>query len=259
MNIHRLIITPEQAKTWLETKNTSNRKLRIHHAEYLASAIKNGDFKTTHQGIAFSKSGLLLDGQHRLAAIVIADKAVEMVVHFDLDDDAFICIDQGLKRSIAEVTNIEKKQSEVARAALAYVTRKPSPEQVLRLYDSAFGENVKLLHDYCNSASTYYSSAQVRIAAVCHLVNGKNKDYILQTYRSLVLMNLYELPSIGLNLVKQVNTGIAKPGIKADQLSRSLKVFDYNNKDLSKIQINDDVYAASIKYVKETITNLIQL
>jgi hypothetical protein len=34
----------------------------------------------THQGIAFDTQGVLVDGQHRLAAIIEADRPVELTV-----------------------------------------------------------------------------------------------------------------------------------------------------------------------------------
>jgi hypothetical protein len=67
-------VTPEIAKKYLE-RNTENRTLRPHWVNTLALAIKNNEFITTHQSIAFSKSGRLLDGQHRLHAIIQANKA----------------------------------------------------------------------------------------------------------------------------------------------------------------------------------------
>jgi hypothetical protein len=43
-----------------------------------AEAMRRGDWRLTHQGIAFDASGALVDGQHRLAAIVEADVPVEI-------------------------------------------------------------------------------------------------------------------------------------------------------------------------------------
>ena len=93
-------ITPEQAAAWLHPSiNTENRPLRQDHVAYLAKEIIEGRRATTHQGLAFALSGRLLDGQHRLAAIVRAGKAIDMPVTTGLDEDAFRAIDCGLKRA----------------------------------------------------------------------------------------------------------------------------------------------------------------
>jgi hypothetical protein len=59
----------------------------------------NGNWVLTHQGIAISKSGKLIDGQHRLAAVVKANVPVEMMVFSGLDDESIFAIDQSRPRS----------------------------------------------------------------------------------------------------------------------------------------------------------------
>lgn len=93
-------VTPKQAAEWLDPQcNHTNRALRPSHVAFLAQEIRNGDWMVTHQGIALSRTGRLLDGQHRLAAIVQAGKAVQMSVSVDMDDEVFRAIDCGLKRA----------------------------------------------------------------------------------------------------------------------------------------------------------------
>lgn len=93
-------ITPAKAAQWLTAHiNRDNRALRKTTVDYLASEIERGKWQITHQGIAFSDTGRLLDGQHRLAAIVQANKSVEMMVSTEMEEDTFQVIDCGLKRA----------------------------------------------------------------------------------------------------------------------------------------------------------------
>ncbi len=93
-------VTPAKAAQWLSAHiNRDNRALRDHAVSYLANEIKRGKWQTTHQGIAFSTAGRLLDGQHRLAAIVKSNQPVQMMVTTDLDEDSFRVIDCGMKRA----------------------------------------------------------------------------------------------------------------------------------------------------------------
>ena len=66
------------------TKDT-NRKVSAKTIARFSGAMLRGEWKLTHQGIAFLEDGSLDDGQHRLKAIIEADKvkpgiAVEMMV-----------------------------------------------------------------------------------------------------------------------------------------------------------------------------------
>jgi hypothetical protein len=80
-------ITPAKAAEWLEA-NTTNRPVSRTVVRSFAEAMKRGEWIVTHQGIAFDVSGVLIDGQHRLAAVLDADVPVAMTVFTDVDDGA---------------------------------------------------------------------------------------------------------------------------------------------------------------------------
>ena len=107
-----LLITPEMAKAFLEN-NTINRKLRITTVKQLSQAIKRGEWIVTHQGISISKNGRLLDGQHRLYAIIDSGIAVKIAVTYNQDEESFKVIDCGLSRSLHERTNLNPRYGEV--------------------------------------------------------------------------------------------------------------------------------------------------
>lgn len=102
-----MTITPAMAKKWLES-NTQNRNLAPSKVRWFARKIQNGEFVLTHQGIAFDKNGKLLDGQHRLAAIVLAGIPVQMFVGEGFTrDDVIMAIDVGQKRDTADSLRIK--------------------------------------------------------------------------------------------------------------------------------------------------------
>ena len=70
-------ITPDMAKKILAHRNKNNRPLRYTHLEKLSNAIEKDEWKVTHQGLAFDKDGNLIDGQHRLAAVLQTRKTVK--------------------------------------------------------------------------------------------------------------------------------------------------------------------------------------
>lgn len=95
-------ITPDMAKKYLETNIKNNRSINISRVNEFIKIIKNGDFKTTNQGIAFDADGRLLDGQHRLLAIAESETPVDMVVARGVEKEALWAIDSGMRRSTSQ-------------------------------------------------------------------------------------------------------------------------------------------------------------
>ncbi|KOV86216.1 hypothetical protein ADL01_07330 [Streptomyces sp. NRRL WC-3618] len=94
-------VTPEMAKTHLSQASV-NRRLDMGQVRSLAEAIRRGEWKLTHQGIAFDEVGALLDGQHRLHAIIEANTPVEMLVFEGMSREVFPVLDTGKRRSAAD-------------------------------------------------------------------------------------------------------------------------------------------------------------
>lgn len=127
MNIHTTIerITPEQAQHYLEY-NTNNRNMRASHVERLSSDILNNRWTMNGSSIVFNGDGTLLDGQHRLAAIVKAGLPVEMLVVRGVSKNAMPTIDANLSRTAADAINLlgVKNATRVAAAARMLLTLK---------------------------------------------------------------------------------------------------------------------------------------
>lgn len=80
-----MLITPALAREWLEKRFSNQRRISKPRVDSHCRAIKAGRWRTTHQGVAFNSAGELVDGQHRLAAIVESDTAVHMMVAWGVD------------------------------------------------------------------------------------------------------------------------------------------------------------------------------
>jgi hypothetical protein len=98
--------------------NTANRPVSRVTVRAFADAMRRGDWLVTHQGIAFDTNGVLVDGQHRLAAIIEADEPVEMTVFTDVEPDTFDVLDTGKRRNAADVLAIEGEKSSATLAAM---------------------------------------------------------------------------------------------------------------------------------------------
>lgn len=111
-------VDPNTALKWLG-KNRGNRQISAAVVNRYASDMRNGRWKPTFQGIAFDSDGYLLDGQHRLHAVVRADCTVTMAVFRGCDRSSFDCLDIGKSRSVADVLSVDDDDSARTIAAIA--------------------------------------------------------------------------------------------------------------------------------------------
>jgi hypothetical protein len=108
INFEKILITPAKAKEYLQA-NIENRNLREKHVSKLVNdIIENRWIEDTAETIKIAKSGRILDGQHRLHAIVKANKSIYCHVATGLDESVFKVIDTGTVRNATDVFKIEK-------------------------------------------------------------------------------------------------------------------------------------------------------
>ena len=110
-------ITPARAAELLAA-NSTNRPVSKAVVRGFAEAMRRGEWMVTHQGIAFDTRGVLVDGQHRLAAIIEADRPVELTVFTEVGEGTFDVLDIGKRRSAADVLAIEGEKSSTMLAAM---------------------------------------------------------------------------------------------------------------------------------------------
>lgn len=122
MDFQIIDITPQMAAEFL-SKNTFNRNVSSVAVRKYAADMKNGKWRLNHQGIAFDENGVLVDGQHRLLAIIQAAKTIRMPVVRGSDR---VGIDELRVRSTADVIKfgglsdwITNKDIQVAKAMVA--------------------------------------------------------------------------------------------------------------------------------------------
>lgn len=74
-------VTPAMAKCWLaEMPPKSNRSVSKLYIEKYAREMLAGNWGMNGKGIVFNEAGHLIDGQHRLHAVVLAGRPVMMLV-----------------------------------------------------------------------------------------------------------------------------------------------------------------------------------
>lgn len=98
-------ITPKKANELLE-RNWHNRRINFRLVEQFAADMRAGNWQINGEAIKISFDGLLLDGQHRLHAVIESDMSVQMLVITGLPADSQETMDQGRPRSFADVLKL---------------------------------------------------------------------------------------------------------------------------------------------------------
>lgn len=114
-----LHITPTFAAELLEDNN-ANRPLSENVVRVYAAAMQRGAWKLNGEAIKIASNGELLDGQHRLAAIVRSGVSVDCLVITGLEVGVFDTLDLGKKRNMSDILSI---QGEVSTNVLASILR----------------------------------------------------------------------------------------------------------------------------------------
>jgi len=118
-----MIITPELALNWI-TKNTNNRPMDRVNLARIKKEITNGNFIFNGDTIRFDTNGNLLDGQHRLMAVIQTGISIESLVVFGIREDAFTIIDTGKRRSAVDALSVANyKNTSLLAASLTLIDK----------------------------------------------------------------------------------------------------------------------------------------
>lgn len=189
MRVSVKTITPAQAKKLLE-RNVGNRPVSESHVRFLCGIIRRGEWKLNGDAIRYNNDRLV-DGQHRLRAIIETGVPLQTVVVDGVDSGVFDTIDTGKLRGGADVLGIRgvKNATTVAGGlrVIAYVTgqlpSKLSNIQMEELYDQ--------YSDISNSVKSAVSGAKVlQVTVGCGLhclfsrINQIEADYFFETIKT---------------------------------------------------------------------------
>lgn len=186
-------LTPDMARDLLDRNTPDNRKIRETMIRSYVRAMRNGEWRLTHQGIAISPDGVMLDGQHRCLAVVRSGVTVPMLLIRGVDQDAFQAMDRGGRRSLSDVTGIDRRITDGLAWAQRLVTGEPaSPGQVLALAASPVGET--LLDLVCETPRTarHFTSAPSKIAATVAALTS-DRSHAFRAYEALVYLRYDEM------------------------------------------------------------------
>ena len=101
-------VTSEMALLWLTEFNSQNRDPTKAQYEAISGDILSSQWALTHQGLAFTGEGRLLDGQHRLFAILDTGVTVPTVITLNVSKESALVIDRHRSRRARDLLNFSE-------------------------------------------------------------------------------------------------------------------------------------------------------
>lgn len=115
-------ITPSLAAEYL-AHNKVNRPLNKRTVDFYAAQMCKGQWKVNGEAICFTKEGNMVNGQHRLNAIIKYGHPVDILVVRNCDEDVLPTYDSGRKRKSSDVfyLNGVKNYTNISAAVNKYM------------------------------------------------------------------------------------------------------------------------------------------
>lgn len=114
--IKQMSITPEIAAEMLKM-NTNNRSLREKKVAALAASMAKGEWVLSNDAIVISEGNVLLNGQHRLQAVIKSGVACPFIVYTGAQEASFDIMDTPTLRSMGDVIQHRGGKNTTAKAA----------------------------------------------------------------------------------------------------------------------------------------------
>lgn len=202
-------VTPDMARRFL-VGNVDNRKVRKQAVAEYAASMTAGTYALHHQGIAFDHLGKLLDGQHRLLAIVRSGVTVRMPVARNVPASSYVHIDEHRPRTVADRLKIAKPLGETVGFIARLLTGQVKPShEVIDQIAGTIAESFAQLTAGAAGQAKIISSAPFKAAALTRGWEHGDMKYVSKLYHDMLKGKFDELPPVANALLGQVLRGMA--------------------------------------------------
>lgn len=202
-------ITPVVAALIYAHHNGHNRDFSLSKAHGYAEAMRRGEWKLNHQGLAFYPNGDLADGQHRTAAQVLSGTTQRYVIMPNFDKDAFDTIDVGKGRTAGDAVQLRgltdpKIKAAIARTVIQYEAevgtgRVPQPtvieiEKFVNANNGALDEALSMTRAILMRVSEPVLSEAESATAALLLMRGGYVPQVVGAFLTAVQLGIADYP-----------------------------------------------------------------
>lgn len=261
VHVDELEVNPNVAARLLSTSR-GNRPLHSSHLDSLVDAMRNGEWRERADPIKIDEEGRLIDGHHRLTAVIKSGATIRITALYGIAVDAIPVLDCGQSRTLAYRVGEDKRLVAVVTLALAITydsAAAKSIERVRRLLASPLGVAAETVLTSCRTKRRYVTSAPMHLAATLMLAKYPcMREYILQTWSALALAEYGGASTMALALVKQLSTGRINSTDTRDTLARGLQVFDEDEQDSPVLRVTTEDVLKTVQLVRSTVKEILE-
>ena len=156
-----VMCTPELAAELL-LLNTRNRPRSVVAVKKCCQELESGEWCATNEGVGISETGILLDGQHRLMAIVETGITAPLLIVWGLPEKSQEKINCGLRRSL-----VQRLQWD----GCTYSTKAVGAARVIASMANAIVSDAKIKEVYNNLAPELEWAAKISRCYPCDKVS----------------------------------------------------------------------------------------
>jgi hypothetical protein len=176
MNTKQITITPAIASNILAVNN-KNRRVRSTNVQYWSTCIERGTAELTPQGISIEGTlknpKRLLDGQHRLLAVIATGKPLESLLFENCNPSIFKYIDCGARRTLGDLTGMDIHTVQMVKLlARIYIRRRILSSDDAEQIGEILGD-----HGIGGGARRGISSVAVKLAFALHKARTGEHNY----------------------------------------------------------------------------------
>jgi hypothetical protein len=267
LKVHERIEVDRELAGMLLTLNTDNRPVYNATVKRYAETMERNEWSFTGDNICITRSGKLINGQHRLMAIVRSGKTQLFNIQTGLEDEAFDVMDIGKNRTASDALSIKGfKYFSILPGAIRIITTydamrlskdKQIPDsRVVRLSNRQVVEwmekhDGRQLETYCEIASRMFQRAKFistpTYAAFLYIFGRKDRDdalFFFDTFSTGENISRTEFSPVYLLRQKFINWQQSRMSAtnQADKWAYIIKAWNFyrRKEEIKVLQYNPD-------------------
>lgn len=254
MRIERITITPQVAAEMLERNIERNRPLKQGVVSKYSDDMRSGRWVSENgETIKIDRNGNLIDGQHRLLAVIKSQIVVAFYVAYGVDKDAFLTIDTGSNRTAGNIMHVAGEIDANKKAALvrnliklrAHLFKFPLSHASVSAIYSAYTNESSLIEDSYKFADAVARKSQVKLQAslIGSFVALINTDNVREFFHQVctgrdVTSNVVHL--LRDRLMRNASAKVPMPKAMVEEYVMKAYVYFKEGKEVSLLKLDND-------------------
>jgi hypothetical protein len=238
---YEILVTPKVAHQFLQI-NEINRKIRNHHVMHLALQMQLERWIELPVDLILSEIGLLIDGQHRLKAIIESNKPQNMIfVTAKNYEEIFDVLDQGKTRTNADILDMDNPIVQPVQYLLRCVgVTKPVPADIKEVMGTHLMTAAEYIQNEIKPKSRWVKSAPFRAAFCVSTAIGANFTKASEAYDALGNVKVQNYTPLMSDMLAQFQDGFQNQSgrsLENEYFMRGMFMFLNLNKTTFKCRI----------------------